>query len=275
MPLSDKPAYVTGTDGLPARISGQWALRKHHYLRNYCGITTGGVGKKFPGGVVYLDVMAGPGRCREEESSDEFNGSPLIALDYDFAAYYFVEEHPDLFKALKTRLANHPKRERINLFDESWIDLAVGGKLQFDARTLVVAFIDPTGISQVPMSAVSALMQNPKIDLLVTIQYRLGIVLNAPQFARSENENTVLDQFLGSTDWRQWQYRDSSELGRMAIDAFCGKIEASGFKGARHVSVPEANPLYRFAYFSRHDLGTKFWNEILKIDEKGQREFHY
>ena len=32
MPLSDKPLYVTGNDGLPARISGPWALRKHHYL---------------------------------------------------------------------------------------------------------------------------------------------------------------------------------------------------------------------------------------------------
>ena len=60
VPLSDKPVYVTGDDGLPARVSGAWALRKHHYLSNYCGITTGGVGKKIP--VVYLDVMAGPGR---------------------------------------------------------------------------------------------------------------------------------------------------------------------------------------------------------------------
>lgn len=275
MPLSDKPAYVTGTDGLLARISGQWALRKHHYLRNYCGITTGGVGEKFPGGVIYVDVMAGPGRCREEETSDEFNGSPLIALDYNFAAYYFVEEHPDLFKALSARLQNHPKRDRIHLFNNSWIDLVRDGKLQFDAGTLVVAFIDPTGISAVPMSAIQALMRSPRIDLLVTIQYALGIVLNAPQFARSEGENTVLDHFLGSAEWRQWQWKDASELGRMAIEAFCAKIEASGFKGARHISVPETRPLYRFAYFSRHDLGTTFWNKILKVDEKGQTGFSH
>jgi three-Cys-motif partner protein len=273
MSLSDKPVYVEGNDGLPARVSGQWALRKHHYLRNYCGITTASVGRKFPGGVVFLDVVSGPGRCREEETSEEFDGSPLVALSHDFAAYYFVEEHPNLFAALKERLKDHPKRDRIHLFNESWIGLVKKGELMFDAKTLVVAFIDPTGISQVPMSAMQALMRNPRIDLLVTIQYRLGIVLNAPQFTGSENENTVLDHFLGSTEWRRWKCRDSSELGRRAVDAFCARIEAAGFKGARHVPVPEDNPLYRFAYFSRHELGTSHWNKILKIDEKGQREF--
>ena len=275
MPLSDKPIFVTGNDGLPVRVSGPWALRKHHYLRNYCGITTGAVGKKFPGGVIYLDVMAGPGRCREDKATEEFDGSPLVALNYDFAAYHFIEEHPELFKALETRLANHPKRSRIELSNESWLDLAQNGKLQFDGRSLVVAFMDPTGISQVPMSAMQALMRNSRIDLLVTIQYRLGITLNAPQFARSRTESTVLDEFLGSSEWRQGQWRDASELARFAIDAFCTKIKESGFKEARHIPVPETNPLYRFTYFSRHELGTSFWHKILKFDEKGQPDLPF
>ena len=79
--------------------------------------------------------MAGPGRCREEETSEEFDGSPLIALRHDFAACYFIEEHPEGFAALEGRLRNHPKRARINLFKENWIERAVNGKLKFDART--------------------------------------------------------------------------------------------------------------------------------------------
>jgi hypothetical protein len=35
--------------------------------------------------------------------------------------------------------------------------------------------------------------------------------------------------------------------------------------------VPENNPLYRFALFSRHELAGSFWKKILRIDEKGQR----
>lgn len=246
--------------------------RKHHYLNNYCGIATGAVREKWPGGVVYLDVMAGPGRCREEAGSEDFDGSPLVALNHDFAAYYFIEEHPEGFAALEERLRNHPKRARIHLFNENWMGLAAKGSLQFDASTLVVAFIDPTGIAALPMTATQALMANPHIDLLLTIQYALGIILNAHHFVRSEGEDTVLDRFLGSTEWRRWNCKDPTELGRRAIEAFCAKIEAAGFKGARHVSVPERRPLYRFAYFSRHDLGTRLWNKILKFDEKGQSD---
>ncbi len=205
-------------------------------------------------------------------ASEEFDGSPFVALNYDFASYHFVEEDPSLFAALKKRTDNHLKRDLIHLYDRSWIALAKEGAFSFPPATLVVAFVDPTGISQLPMSAMQMLMRIPRVDLLVTIQYRLGIVLNAPQFTRSGSDDTVLDQFLGSSKWRSWPVRDSSELGRMAVDAFCKEVEADGFQNARHVSVPESNPLYRFAYFSRHNLGTSFWNKILKIDEKGQRE---
>jgi len=275
MPLSEKPVYLPGSDGLPARVSGQWARRKHHYLGNYCGIVAGAMRNKWSGGVIFLDVMAGPGRCKDEATNDEFDGSPLLALKYDFSDFYFIEEDPDLFSALEKRLQNHPKRNRIHLFNESWIDVGSKGHLHFDAKTLVVAFIDPTEISAVPMSAILGLMENPHIDLLITIQYALGIVLNVPQFAQSEGGDTVLDRFLGSTEWRNWKYKDASELAKRAIEEFCAIIEASGFKGARHISVPETRPLYRFAFFSRHELGTSFWNKILKIDDKGQRELPF
>ncbi|HEX8309841.1 MAG TPA: hypothetical protein VF614_00895, partial [Chthoniobacteraceae bacterium] len=69
MASPEKQAYVLGSDGLPVRISGQWARRKHHYLRNYCGITTKSMHKRFR--LVYLDVMAGPGRCTEEKTGEE------------------------------------------------------------------------------------------------------------------------------------------------------------------------------------------------------------
>ncbi len=39
--------------------------------------------------LVYLDVMAGPGCCKEEKTGDEFPGSPFVALDFDFSRYFF------------------------------------------------------------------------------------------------------------------------------------------------------------------------------------------
>ncbi|MEI7821242.1 MAG: three-Cys-motif partner protein TcmP [Verrucomicrobiota bacterium] len=273
MPPSEKPVYTVGSDGLPARISGQWARRKHHYLRNYCGITTKSMKSKFR--LVYLDAMSGPGLCIEEKSKEEFPGSPFVALDFDFSAYYFIEGDKTLFAALDKRLEGHPKRSQMKFINENWIDVAESGRLEFDSSTLVVAFIDPTGIADIPMKAMHKLMENPRIDLLVTIQYRLGLVWNAPLYQRSDSDDLAVTQFLGHSEWRKWQARDSSEFGRMAIDDFCGQIETAGFRGSRHVSVPETNPFYRFALFSRNERAGDFWEKILRINEKGQREWTF
>ncbi len=264
---------VSASDGLPVRDSGKWAKRKLHFLRNYCGITTVSVGKKFPNGVVYLDVMAGPGRCMIKETREEFQGSPLVALDYDFAKYIFIESEPALVDALKQRMAGHRKSDKIEIILGDWITIAESGRLKFDASTLVVAFVDPTGISQIPLSAMKTLASIPRIDLLVTIQYRLGIVWNAPQYRKSKSAQTALDKFLGDQSWRQWGDSRSGEFGRLAIEYFCKKYQKQeGFIGTRHISVPEWNPLYRFTLFTRHPLGEDFWNKILKISETGQRE---
>jgi three-Cys-motif partner protein len=149
--------YLEASDGLVARKSGGWAKRKHHYLGNYCGITTKSMQSKWR--LVYLDVMAGPGRCKMKDSGEEFAGSPLVALDHAFAQYVFIEEDKNLADALRQRVRAHPKAKKVKIYDASWVGLASAGELQFDNSTLVVAFIDPTGISQIPMSAMRQLDQ--------------------------------------------------------------------------------------------------------------------
>ncbi len=116
------PNNLSAVDGLPVRMSGERARRKHHYLNNYCGITTVSMHKKFK--LVYLDVMAGPGRCRIEETGEEFPGSPLVALEHDFAEYIFIEEEPALADALRQRLAGHPKLDKIKIIPKNWIEVA-------------------------------------------------------------------------------------------------------------------------------------------------------
>lgn len=262
--------YLQAKDGLPARKSGKWAKRKHHYLKNYCGITTVSMCNKFK--LVYLDVMAGPGLCKMEETLEEFPGSPLCALEHDFAEYILIEDDAKLAHALKTRIEGHPKAHKVKIIGENWIKVVEAGRLKFDASTLVVAFVDPTGVSQIPIAAMRKLAANPRIDLLVTIQHRLGIVWNTPQYRKDRSGQTALDEFLGDQEWHKWDDRDPSEFGRLAVDHFCKKLQKEGFIGTRQVSIPEVNPLYRFTMFSRHKCGEDFWQKITKIDEKGQRE---
>ncbi len=265
--------YLPASDGLLARKSGYWAKRKHHFLRNYCGITTKSMHNKWR--LVYLDVMAGPGLCRIKDTGEEFPGSPFVALDYEFHEFILIEDDPLLADALKRRVNKHPKARLVEIVPKNWIKALEQGRLQFSDDILVVAFVDPTGISQVPMRAMLQLAKNRRIDLLVTIQHSLGITWNVPQYIKSVSGQTALDAFLDSGNWRKWKWKEASEFAHMAIDAFSQRIQQEGFIGTQHVSVPSDQPLYRFTLFSRHPLAEKFWNQILRIDETGQRELHF
>src|SRR5262249_36889154 len=153
---------LIASDALVARKSGEWAKRKLHFLRNYCGITTVAIRKKWR--LRYLDVMAGPGRCKTAQGSAEFSGSPFVALDYGFNDFLFVEEDAEMAHALEERVRLHPKNKFVQIVRGDWTELARSGKLKFSDDTLVVAFVDPTGISQIPMDAMLQLTKNKRID---------------------------------------------------------------------------------------------------------------
>jgi hypothetical protein len=65
---------MIGSDGLATRLTGEWIRRKHHYLDRYCAITALGMKNAFSERI-FLDVMAGPGRCKIKDTAEEVPGS--------------------------------------------------------------------------------------------------------------------------------------------------------------------------------------------------------
>lgn len=262
-------------DGLPARASGDWIRRKHHYLDRYCGITATGMKNAFSTRV-FVDVMAGPGICKIRETGEDVPGSPLIALEHEFTKFVFVEADPALAKALQKRVAAHPKGRLATVICDDWAKVAAAGRLRFDG--LVVAFVDPTGISQVPWTAMEQLLRgNSAIDLLTTLQYAMGITLNAYQYIEAEpGQTTALDVFLGESDWRRWKQATSdTAFTERILSRFLEKLASLGFQGSRQITVEaHGTPLYRLALFSRHPKADEFWRKITTVDESGQREFN-
>lgn len=273
MPSNDQPNPIAA-DGLPARASGDWIRRKHHYLDRYCGITASGMKNRF-GERVFVDVMAGPGVCKVKTTGEEFPGSPLIAMKHDFTKFVFVESDPELAAALQKRIDTHPKARLATVISGDWTQAAAEGRLKFE-RGLVVAFVDPTGIAQIPWKAMERLLRdNPKIDLLATLQYAMGITLNVYQYIEAGPEQTTaLDVFLGERDWRNWpRERTDADFAALVLNRWVEKLGALGFQGSRQITV-EANrtPLYRLALFSRHPKADEFWRKIITVSESGQRE---
>jgi hypothetical protein len=101
-PPSKMPdAEIIGSDGLVIRDSGLWVNDKLHYLNRYLKIFSVGMKNKWSGKLYYIDLFAGPGRCRIRETRKETDGSPLVALlGFEFAKYFFFEADSNCYEAL-------------------------------------------------------------------------------------------------------------------------------------------------------------------------------
>jgi len=271
---SNEKLNTTAADGLPARCSGDWIRRKHHYLDHYCGITAMAMKNRFKSRV-FVDVMAGPGLCKLKDTGEELFGSPLTAMKHPFTKFVFIESDPIMAAALEKRVQAHPKAELATVISEDWTKVVTTGQLDFEG--LVVAFVDPTGIAQAPWTAVERLLRgNRSIDLLTTLQYSMGITLNLYQYVDAEPEKTTaLDVFLGERDWRNWQRgRSDSEFTGHVLNRYLEKFGDLGFQSSRQITVGARDSAfrYRLALLSRHPKADEFWQKIITVDESGQRE---
>src|ERR1019366_8088582 len=107
----DQQKVLSKVDGLPVRDSGPWASEKLYYVPRYMSIFNGGM-KNLWAQRGYVDLMAGPGRGVDRETSDEFDGSPLLALQCDppFTKAVFVDDDPENTAALISRTESQASR---------------------------------------------------------------------------------------------------------------------------------------------------------------------
>jgi len=63
------------SDGLRARPGRIWTVEKLAYLEKYANAFTNAMRGKWEG-LVYIDLLAGPGRDIDVKTKEEFDGSP-------------------------------------------------------------------------------------------------------------------------------------------------------------------------------------------------------
>jgi three-Cys-motif partner protein len=265
-----------GSDGLPVHESGIWAKEKLYYLDHYLGIFSGGMKKKWPGKLFYVDLFAGPGRCLIPETNEEFDGSPLIALKFGFTKYFFVESDAESFSALSTRVKSRAPDANVTLIPGdcntkiSAIAPAPG--------TLGTAFIDPTGIAPITFDTVRKLTANRKIDLIINFHEGMGIRMNIHQYSRTQQN--ALKSFVGS-DRAIQKFREAPT----SIDQVCQEIASEYSENLRRLGYQVVDGdripiktdrnalLYYLLFASKDPRGNDFWRKIRLIDPHGQRRF--
>jgi three-Cys-motif partner protein len=222
---------------------------------------------------IYLDLMAGPGRCQINGSGEIAPGSPFVALEHDFDEYWFYEAEPACADALRQRVATHPKADRCRVVQADWTESVTSPSFRLPQGSLALAFVDPTGISQVPWRAVRALACSSKrIDILFTIQHALGMNWNAHQYLLPKADETAADAFAGSRRWRE-RLVPTRPVREALIEEFVENMGRLGFATRKWqlVRLPCGAGLYYLCLFSRHPLALRFWDEVVLKNETGQR----
>lgn len=226
---------------------------------------------------VYIDLFCGPGRARIRRTRRIVETSPLIALRVldPFDKYIFCDKNQDSIAALRQRVerdfpavdAAYFVGDCNDLIDEIVQDIPTASR----SRTVLsFCFIDPYGIKPLKFDTIRVLSQF-RMDFLIL----LALAMDANRFESLYVRETshVVDDFLGRTDWRtRWVKTKARRISfRQFLARECADQMATlgylqtGLERMIELRSDENNlPLYHLAFFSKHKLGYKFWDQVLK-----------
>lgn len=260
-------------DGLPARVSGPWTRDKLAYVERYAAAFMTAMAPKQAAGkwdrLVYVDLLAGPGRGIDRDTGIEFDGSPLRALKVSppFDRLIFGDLKPRHMAAL---------RRRIPTKDLARVDLHVGdcNRLaeqvvdQWSRRTLGLAFVDPEGF-EVAFEMFRALARR-RIDVLFLFPSCIGIRRNLRAFAR--RPTSPMGRLWDGREWRDTPAaklaagrrlsRDEAlSLDRSWVLRFRSKMVDVGFlyqdEGDPFFQNEKHSPMYHLLFFSQDPAGPR------------------
>lgn len=259
---------ISEVDGLITRHSGVWIKQKYYYLRRYLDIFSKGMKNKWT--LTYIDLFAGPGRCLIESNGSEQEGSPLIALQYDFNKYVFVEESTELIDALQKRCKDSPKLNSIKFLSGDCNNIVDQISSEVDSTGLNLIFIDPTGID-IHYDTIEKISKGKRADLLINVQMGIDITRNFKTY-KEWGDNSKLGLFIGrNIAW------DKIESPRDAIKLYKERIKKLGYGTVEFKDITIKNtknaPMYFLLFASKHPRGLEFWKKITKKEPSGQLEW--
>jgi three-Cys-motif partner protein len=264
-------------DGLYTPEVGEWAERKYRLLSYYAEMFATSMKDKWASRV-YIDLFAGAGRGRIRETSRVVATSALLALGVrnPFDRYVFCDIDSDCVAALTMRVRRtYPDRDVRYLTGDAneLIDVVLRNVPQPRTGAGVLAFcvLDPFNLGNLSFTTVARLSAI-FVDFLVLIPSYMDANRNEQAYMAADND-TVAD-FLGNPGWRDDWSRARGEFGSFVVDQFGRSMKRLGFiyegpGGEVLVHLPRKNiKLYHLAFYSKRDLGMKFWRQARKYSDE-------
>jgi three-Cys-motif partner protein len=261
-------------DGLHTPEVGDWAERKYRLISYYGQIFSTGMKRKWDSRA-YIDLFAGAGYGRVRDTSRVLQTSALLALGVPdpFNRYVFCDLDPACTEALQRRV----ERE---YGDTRRVDYLTGDSnellqeilelmRQERQRGSLLSFcvVDPCKMANLKFSTIEQLSML-FVDFLVLIPSYMDAHRNEGAYVAPGN--STVEEFLGDADWRSKWESSAGEFGAFIVDQFGLAMKRLGFlyDGPGEevpVYLPRKNvKLYHLAFYSKNELGMKFWRSARK-----------
>jgi three-Cys-motif partner protein len=263
------PIKTVDDDGLFIADIGNWAEKKYKLQGHYCNIFTSAMRNKW--NLVYIDLFAGCGYSKIRETKRIIMSSPLIALTvpHTFDYYIFNELDSERYSALKercTRLCPAGNFIIHNLDANNHIESILNSIPTYRNRkgTLIFCFIDPYSLN-LQFSTIETLAKN-KVDILMLMALQMDGQRNEIYYVRVES--TKIEEYLGDKEWRMKYNKESGKFIKFLSDQYDLKMEKLGYivqEGLKTaIKMDSGHGLYYMAYYSKNNLGNRFYKEIEK-----------
>lgn len=265
-------SLVTAKDGGIALVTGQWSLEKHDYIHRLADIFSTGM-KNQSGHRCFIDLFAGPGRCVNEDTGEEFHGSPLQAIGIRdrFTHYLFNDLNPDSIAALRTRIEalDSPPSPTYFAKDCNAVVPDIRKALPPANDSLELAVIDAWGW-EMNFDALAALTQGRRMDIIIT--FPIGFIKR-----NWKKDLDRLDKFFGGDGYKEPFFKamekDPKKASRVLLDYYEGRLKGVGYEYPNdQVWIPNTKQvkLYHMVFASKHPRGKEFWQKIIKRAPSGQ-----
>jgi len=264
-------------DGLAIPDVGSWAKEKYALVQTYCSVFTQGMKPPKWQSLVYIDLFAGAGYARIRETSEIVLTSALLALGIQnrFNRYIFCDIDYDNNAALQARVKRlYPEADArflcCDVNNSAPQIISNLPKTNRDFKVLSFCFVDPFKLDNLAFSIIENLSIR-FIDFLVLVPTDMDANRNVSPYTAPANN--VVSKFIGRNNWRdRWNSTSDKQFGLFVLDEFSAHMQELDYKPQQpQDSVLVRNyqknaPLYRLAFYSRHDLGKKFWKETKKYN---------
>ena len=259
-------------DGLTNLPVGSWAEEKYRLVGLYASLFSASMKAKWDHRV-YVDLFAGPGRSQIKDSGRVVPGTPTLALSAPtpYTRYIFCEKDHASLETLKARCdRDFPERDvRYVPGDCNQHVAAIISHLPIAGRgstVLSFCFADPFRVSDLHFATLTQLAER-YVDFLILIPTGMDASRNW------RRESPAIDSFVGTPAWRgAWTSRSRQGVSFDAFFTgfFSTQMATLGYAyGGVNNTVLIRNPdknqrLYRLAFYSKHQLGEKFWTQALR-----------